>query len=350
MGHKYRAQLESFMEKAKYNNKYSDRIVGKALLFSNVWTSLISPVLIGLGISYLFGLESGKPPSFVFLALAAIFLLVHLAIAYLVHQNNSKYSLYSQAIDLEDSYSSELHTIRNDHSHLLQAYKTLSNLHSNQMTSLFISSYITDIAIGEINQKEDAAEKLEQEEITAMSSKQFSAIIRTLSMEREELFGYKSDSLYNICLYLYNNDSDSLEVVSRDCDNRLPQRNRSWKPGHGHVGLAFLHKEIKICPDITKSNELGSNAIEGEDNKHYRSFISIPILRCDDNGDVNNDKAALGVLVLTSSKADQFDEGRDLQFLSTISKYLAIYIATFLSYITHNKRLEVEPEKGVKDE
>lgn len=349
MEQKYRDKLEVFMSNAKANNKYSDEIVGKTLLFSNIWSTLISPILIGLGISYLFGLSDSETVHIFFYLLAIIFLSVHLAAAYIVHQNNSKFSLYSQAIDLKDDYSAELADTRSELAQYKHTNKTLSNLYSNQMTSLFITSNITDQAVGNINKLEGRESPLTSEEFRRLTSPPLASIIRTLSLERELLFGYQSKSLFNICLYMYDDTPKHLYVLHRDCDSRLPQRNRKWTPGHGHVGLAFLHKQTKLCPDILKSNELSNNALENEDNRHYRSFISIPILRCDDNGDIDNGINALGVLVLTSSTENQFDENRDLQFLNTISKHLAIYLSALTTYIIHNPIGDEPPLVAKKD-
>ena len=153
-----------------------------------------------------------------------------------------------------------------------------------------------------------------------------------LISERESLFKYVSESKYNIALYFYSEEEDCLGIAYRDCDSRLPQRNRSWKPGLGHVGLAFLHKTVKLCPDITKSNELLANQSSG-DAENYRSFLSMPIMKCDDDGEVNNGIKPLGVLVLTSALPEQFDENRDVPFMSMIVKLLAIYLSSADNYI-----------------
>ncbi|QBG35593.1 GAF domain-containing protein [Litorilituus sediminis] len=349
MEEKYQDKLKSFMAKAKFNNKYSDKIVGRTLLFSNIWATLLAPILIGIGISHIYNLPENVLPNALFWILLTVFLLIHLATAYLVHQNNSKYSLYSQAVELEESHSNELTNTRDELAKYIHAFKKVAHLHSNQMSTLYLTACITDEGVGEINQVEDGT--LTIKEFMDKAKEPIRAIIRTLCLEREALFGYRSQSLYNIALYMYNHEEDHLFMIERDCDSRLPQRNRDWKPGHGHVGLAFLHKQTKISGDITKSDELATNNTTESDKNNYKSFISLPILSCEDDGDVNNEIKPLGVLVLTSADESQFEQDRDLQFLTTISKFLAIYLASIESHYSHNNfKANDEIQEGVKDE
>lgn len=341
--------LKSFMSKARENNSYSDKIVSNVLLFSNVWATLIAPALIGMGISYLYSLSEGTTPPGAIWFLFAIFAVIHLAFSYLVHQNNSKFTLYSEAISLKEEYEKNMSDIRHELAVHKKGYKDLSNLFSNQITTLYIMSYVTDNAIGHINELEKSGETLTEDELEKLIERDLFSMIRPIILEREALFNYNSSSLYNVALYAYDELGGTLEVLVRDCDNRLKRRNRAWKPGHGHVGLAFLHKEVKICPDITMSSELVKDADVREDETRYRSFISIPILRCEDDGNVDNGKLPFGVLVLTSADADQFVESRDLQFLSTIAKNLAIYLAAAETYRTHSV-VSVPSKLGGSDE
>ena len=212
--------------------------------------------------------------------------------------------------------------------------------------SLSFSAHATDMAIGYLKRMEEKNKKVKEDEFWDVFAGYLHPMLSPLVIEREVLFGFKSESKYNIALYFYDNEENCLGIVWRDCDSRLPQRNRKWKPGHGHVGLAFLHKEIKFCPDIRQSTELTPSYTQG-DNENYRSFISIPILRCEDNGNVHNQLKPLGVLVLTSAQAHQFSKERDLQFLTIISKYLAIYLAAIDTFITHTELIDsTEQSRG----
>lgn len=121
-----------------------------------------------------------------------------------------------------------------------------------------------------------------------------------------------------------------LIVRARLCDDRLKKRNRSWKSGFGHVGLTHLHKEIKICPDITKSSELNSD--DESDNVNYRSFLSVPIM----SPNTTLEEQCLGVLVLTSADVNQFKIDRDGDFLQNFSYLLTIYIDCMAKIYMHD--------------
>ncbi|OHU91856.1 MULTISPECIES: GAF domain-containing protein [Pseudoalteromonas] len=329
------------MKKAKSNNEQSEKLVSSILFFANVWTTLFAPALIGVGVSYYYGLKEDEPLSIIFWVALVIVSIIHLAVAYIQHINNRKYTLYSEAVSIE----TEVEKLRHELATYKHGYKEFSYLCSNQMTTIFCLANYIDSAVGELNHFEAMGQSLSKDQFDALLKGKLEAIIRLISIEKEALFSYSSDSLYNIALYNYDFNSKKLKVLVRDCDNRLQKRNREWSPGHGHVGLAFLHKRIKICPDITLSNELMNYSDSDTDNSRYRSFFSIPILRCDDDGKAENGKLPFGVLVLTSAKAEQFREDRDLQFLSTIVKFLAIYLAAAEAFKTHNLN-----DVGEKDE
>lgn len=151
-------------------------------------------------------------------------------------------------------------------------------------------------------------------------------ILWHLVEHRTQLFDYKADAFYNFAFYMYNKQSDELSIKWRSYDNRLEVSNRSWKPGFGHVGLAFVQGEAKICQDITTSSELSNSSADAADKKKYRSFISIPIK---DSYTVMEPKAGtkpLGVLVFTSSHVSQFSWQRDKIFTLTVAKILSMYI------------------------
>ncbi|MEI7000513.1 GAF domain-containing protein, partial [Klebsiella pneumoniae] len=59
----------------------------------------------------------------------------------------------------------------------------------------------------------------------------FSTVLGYLSRNRETLFSYKSESKFNIALYIYNKERNHLEVICRICDDRITKKNRAWKPG-----------------------------------------------------------------------------------------------------------------------
>lgn len=69
------------------------------------------------------------------------------------------------------------------------------------------------------------------------------AVLYPWIIYRSEVFLYSSDSMYNFAVYLADNDDyrvATLNLVFRDCDDRMSTSNRSWTAGDGHVGFAFL--------------------------------------------------------------------------------------------------------------
>ncbi|MGX1113404.1 hypothetical protein ACSSVW_002828 [Pseudoalteromonas sp. MBR-15] len=327
--------FEEFIKKARKNNSISDDLINRVLFFSNIWTTFFAPALIGIGISYLYTLDKDENISWVFWILLIMFATVHFAVAFLQHLNSRKYSLVSEVLGLEN----EVQKTRDNLAKHLHALKDVSNLHANQTTTIFCLANIVDTAVGELHEMELSKTRCSVDKFDDIIKSRYEQMIRLLSLEREALFGYTSESLYNIALYHYDKSDEKLKVLVRDCDNRLQKRNREWGPGHGHVGLAFLHKRIKICPDITKSNELMNYSDASGGETKYKSFFSIPILRCKDNGDVGNGELPFGVLVLTSATSEQFEDIRDLQFLNIVVKFFAIYLAAVEAFRAHNGNL-----------
>lgn len=324
-------KLEKLASAAKKNNDITEKIVERTIAFAQLWFTLIAPLIIGIIATFL---TSENDVSYIVWVFVASLGLIHLFLTYLNHKYTSKQSLYAEIVEMKKHKDEEVSDLRSKLAHSILNLRQIEDINSNQITSLHFSAHATDMAIGYLKRIEERQNKVKEAEFWDAFSNSLSPILQPLVIEREALFGFKSESKYNIALYFYDNENDELGIVWRDCDSRLPQRNRKWKPGHGHVGLAFLHKETKFCPDIRMSTELTPSYTRG-DNDNYRSFISIPILRCEDNGSIQNSLKPLGVLVLTSAHPEQFHKERDLQFLTIISKYLAIYLATIDTFITH---------------
>ncbi|WP_261916795.1 GAF domain-containing protein, partial [Vibrio aestuarianus] len=163
---------------------------------------------------------------------------------------------------------------------------------------------------------------------------------------RDELFNYQSDSLYNVALYRYSTNDNKLHCKARFCDDRITRRNRSWKPGLGHVGLAYVQGEVKFCNDVEKSSELKTEKSDGK--IIYRSFVSVPITN------VDKDDVSYGVLVLTSRHANQFDIDKDQIFLILLSKQISLYYTVVEALILKLNQMSVpvapEDPKEIDDE
>lgn len=124
------------------------------------------------------------------------------------------------------------------------------------------------------------------------------------------LFDFDYGEVWSVAVYRLDAKGELLEPVwwRRTEDHPSQSVPRSWRPGDGHVGSAFMQDRILYTTDMT-SDEASmllkpsvSNG-RGYDNDVYRSFVSAPILL-----DLEPDPARYGVLVLTSSEAGRFDE------------------------------------------
>lgn len=315
----------SLKEKAKLNEETNAGLINSFTVFSNVWMTLIAPILVAVFITYWFSNDNRSDGQYIVIIFAAVTLLMHVFLSAFQHSNQKKQHTSTEIEAVETKYKE----LAIQHNRLRDAYMDLEDLSITQITTLSIIAAELDKSVGELN---DAfAVKLEdgripnpplKDNITGLMDKHLHNILWPLVVKKGELFSYEESSLYNIALYVYNQTSGKLEVKQRFNDERIDTQNRPWTPGIGHVGMTFLHKEIKCCPNILKSSELPVKT--ENDGKYYCSFISVPILACEDNEETSAHPH--GVLVLTSASESQFNLLRDQFFLSTVSKLLAVYL------------------------
>ncbi|WP_210013979.1 GAF domain-containing protein [Pseudomonas palmensis] len=294
------------------NKLIESNIVAISIIFASMWMTLISPIIIGLCISKLFSTDN----KFTFLegGFAVIAVVAHLILALILYRGGSR---HINSIEI-DNISDENEHLKKD---VIPKAKELYLAATTQQSVIYLITLELESIISEINRKpkdyplvkkwEDSQEGLE-------------AMLGHLAHHRTPLFGFTGDSMYNMALYLYDKDDKDLCIIWRMHDDRMTTSNRRWKPGYGHVGLAFVQQEAKICHDIFESTELAnSSTSDTSDKEKYRSFLSIPVKDYFGNDD---GKKPLGVLVFTSSSAGQFNWERDKFFTLTIAKLLSIYI------------------------
>jgi hypothetical protein len=143
-----------------------------------------------------------------------------------------------------------------------------------------------------------------------------------LAMSREIFWFLDTDTRANFAVYLMRNtgtDTGKLTKEFRYCDKRIPQTNRKWEPGRGHVGICFAQGKTIFSPDIAVaevSELLGADNPQdiAKDRENYRSLVSTPIM-------VNGSQK--GVLVITSSKPDQFEKEIHQPIVEVIATLLA---------------------------
>ncbi|EKN4074939.1 GAF domain-containing protein [Yersinia enterocolitica] len=331
--------IHGIIKRNQYKNaRFSSYFIG----FFSIWNAFIIPIILGIGISYLFQFQGRliDIPNY-YIAFYVLLFVIHIIISFTF--------LY---LDKKEDTSSHLESTINIYNNLANEFKSLTSRSLNQselhQTQKAVIHFTTLLIMNKLNIMAERAQSndLTQENVTNDAGLFFNTVLGLLSSKREVLFGYKSESKFNIALYLYDPASNSLNVRARLCDDRLQQRNRSWKSGFGHVGLTHLHKEIKICPDITKSSELNSD--DENDNINYRSFLSVPIM----SPDSTLNEKCIGVLVLTSADANQFKIDRDGDFLLTFSYLLTIYVDSMVKIYVHDaiETQADELKKNMSDE
>ncbi|PSW57085.1 GAF domain-containing protein [Photobacterium leiognathi] len=335
---------ENLRELASENDKANSDITEYLGTFSAIWMTLIAPIIVGIFISHWFSLPKGETIKPVVIVFAAIFTIVHLFLSYLEIKSKKRNHTHGEVTIVYDKYNEQVST----YNRLRDVYDYNCSLNISQKTATYLVSNELDKAVGELSKylSSSPLPLVDSEEV--LLEKHLNDLLWPLIVDKGSLFDYEESSLYNIALYVYNDESDKLDVKMRFHDERIRIQNRSWSPGMGHVGMAFLHKEIKCCPDIEQSTELSSKS--EHDYKTYRSFISVPIIACEDNE--STEARPHGVLVLTSAKENQFELQRDQMFLLTISKLFSIYLDKYehtkkmISLLNHNEKREPENEKN----
>ncbi|MDD2032738.1 GAF domain-containing protein [Pseudomonas sp. 39167] len=301
------------LKQLNLKNKTTEaNITSISIIFANTWMTLVSPILIGLFISKLFSANNvftGSETAF-----AAIAIVIHIILALILYKSGSR---QSNSVEI-DNMIHELNTLKQE---VIPKAQELFDCSTAQQIVIYLMTLELESRIREINLKDKnhpIAQRWED------WGKGLEAVLSHLVKHRAQLFRYNGNSLYNMALYMHDKTDDDLFIIWRKHDDRMVTSNRRWKPGLGHVGLAFVQQEAKICHDIFESTELANSSTSDESDKtKYRSFLSIPIT---DSLGNNNGGKPLGVLVFTSSSVGQFDWERDRFFTLTIAKLLSIYI------------------------
>lgn len=159
------------------------------------------------------------------------------------------------------------------------------------------------------------------------ASSEVGKILAPLIKNRAEIMRFNSSEKYNFGVYLYNKKDKKLQLLYRDCDNRIKRHDRSWASGKGHVGFAFFQKRTIISPDMTDSpsSEIwSSDSMVGDDRELYKSFISTPIFNSVARKDSSN---PIGVLVITSDRSGHLDQEYKI-VTETFALLLSLYFSS----------------------
>ncbi len=122
--------------------------------------------------------------------------------------------------------------------------------------------------------------------------------------EKHVLFGV-GDEQWNFAVYLHDPVGDVLtcRVCRRPLREEEEAAHRDWKPGEGHVGMAWQRGEELIASDSTDPQvepffRAPGAKFRNDDARRYRSIASVPIAMAG--------ARPLGVLVATSDRMGRF--------------------------------------------
>jgi GAF domain-containing protein len=177
-------------------------------------------------------------------------------------------------------------------------------IYNNTLRSAIIATRLSLIGI----------EKVEQEKIQEIDKK-IGIILDTWIQNRSVIFWFdEGDAKYNFAVYLATS-KNTLDLFFRQCDDRIVRRNRSWKKGLGHIGMCFAREANQFCQDAASEPSTTNDQVSRpEDDSYYKSIIAEPIMV---NGEV------IGVFIVTSSQADQFQEDIHTPCVRVIVRLLA---------------------------
>ncbi len=144
----------------------------------------------------------------------------------------------------------------------------------------------------------------------------------------DSIFGFSMSEKWSIGVYIFDDKSNTLKSVWREKSKSHPSqgRGRSWKPGEGHVGKAFLDRRPILTGNA--NDEAVSQLCRSRESKQvlyddttYVSFASVPISVSE-----NDDEDPFGVLVVTSNCEDRLSEESITELLMHAAETIAVIL------------------------
>lgn len=138
----------------------------------------------------------------------------------------------------------------------------------------------------------------------AEQTRRFGAMLDVIVAEKATLFGMDSDR-WNFAIYLYDAGDNRLNCKACRRPIRAEEEapHRSWKPGEGHVGIAFQTKREIVAGDTSEPEARAlfdgpDPTMRDVDRARYRSIASIPISLAN--------ASPVGIVVATSDTPGRF--------------------------------------------
>ncbi|NEP12427.1 MAG: GAF domain-containing protein [Symploca sp. SIO2C1] len=260
-------------------------------VFIQLITTIIFPLLEAFLINKLTGNDDQTATNDLAIVLALI-VVIHLLLAFI--QLFSKFTMPILVQELGKKNE-------NLHLELEQKSKETNNLANNQNTLIKALGAVNFnlIQLNNLNPSMPVEEHLEE-------------ILKPWIDGRNEIFNFKSNSLYNLVVYLFDGEENKLILKARSCDGRIIRQDRSWCEGEGYVGTSFQSGRTVFWKNAYFQT-IPVRSARPEDDEYYTSGIGVPIY-C--HGTV------IGTVVVTSSEPAQFDLELHGQTMLTMLSYV----------------------------
>ncbi len=133
-------------------------------------------------------------------------------------------------------------------------------------------------------------------------------MLTAIELERAELLGFDDSDRHNFMIYFRR--GATLKPGPRVCHRRIQVRNRSWKVGEGHVGIAVRENAVLATGDLRQTVARSPSRTVKSDLTNYISAVSVPLYF---RGDTTTPD---GAFIVTSSRLDHF---RDLDSVEVLT-------------------------------
>jgi GAF domain-containing protein len=148
---------------------------------------------------------------------------------------------------------------------------------------------------------------LTKQKITDEDLNAFVETILAYLVERREALFAMGNEKWNFSVYRYDPADQKLKCIALKREESIiptgGKQPREWRPGEGHVGLAFSRGSALIFADATREDLKVVIGAQGEnqrpyDEDRYKSLASIPIS--------TDGQEILGILIGTSDRVGRF--------------------------------------------
>jgi hypothetical protein len=182
--------------------------------------------------------------------------------------------------------------------------------------------------------------------------RRFAAMLDVVVADKAILFGITSDR-WNFAIYFFDSGLGRLICIACRRPIRAEEEapHRSWKPGEGHVGIAYQMRREIVAGDTSEPEaralfDAPEPGRQEDDRERYRSIASLPIRLAGEE--------PIGILVATSDVPGRFrlrerdaETARDpVEPLRILANALALVIKTTDLYNQTTGRLDHGPARS----